>query len=825
MQMMQRMRWIHSSALATVGTMTDALWRDLRHAARRLLARPTYALITMGTLTLVIGAATAVLAVVNATLVRPLPFPDGARIAQLFLMPPGESAWTSRNPLSLGVFLRFRQNLTLVDAVEGLWSRERALGGDPEPETVIAGAVSPGLFGLFGGPPALGRTFTEAEDQANAKVVVLSHPLWQRRFGGDPAILGQTVLIDREPHEVIGVMSAAFVTAFTPTELWTPLNATEASLPFASTFVQTFARLRPGVTVDQLQAELTTALQAVTAEIPTVLTGWSVLGAGLRDAQFRLHRPSILALVGGVVALLLLASANLANLTLAEATSRRAEMALRAALGGGHAAIVRLQLVETLLLALAGGAAGLAIGQWMLPVWLALDPSLARTFGEIGVDWRVQMASAAIAVTVALAAGVAPLLRERGGDLAGSVADGTRRTVGSRRDGRVRTLLVATECALAVVLLACSALLLSAFERTARTNPGFGPSSVLAAQMRLSATAYPTEAARAALIGRALEQIRAVPGVASAGATLNRFVPGFFFVTPVHIENRPTPDGQAHTVQFRRTSPGYFETMRIPLVRGRDFNAGDGLDQPWVAIVSRQFADRHWPGEDPIGRRLRRGTNPRWLTVVGVVGDVSDVGFSQPPAPTVYITFDQNNVAITPVSLVVRTRGEPLALARAVRDAVLSADPEQPIDSVTTLEQFLADSIGPQRFRATLLLALGGIGLALAALGIYGVTARAVEERTAELGVRLALGATPNALAGLVVRQTLRVVLAGLSVGVVLALVAGRAMLASLPGLEDVETWVAAPALVALTLVAFAAAAIPARRAVAVSPTGALRSA
>jgi putative ABC transport system permease protein len=224
--------------------MIDALSRDLRHSLRRLLVRPTYAIVTVATLAIVIGAATGVLAVVNVTLVRPLPFPDGDRLVQLFLMPPGQTEWTSRNPLSLGVFLRFRQNLQLVESVEGLWSRERALGGSEEPETVIAGAVSPGLFALFGGSPAFGRTFTEAEDQANAKVAVLSHAVWQRRFGGNASVLGTTVLIDREPHEVIGVMRPSFATAFTPTDLWTPLNATEATLLSGSTFVQTFARLR-----------------------------------------------------------------------------------------------------------------------------------------------------------------------------------------------------------------------------------------------------------------------------------------------------------------------------------------------------------------------------------------------------------------------------------------------------------------------------------------------------------------------------------------------------------------------------------------------------
>lgn len=801
----------------------DTVLRDIRHATRALIARPAYALVTVATLAIVIGAATAVLAVVSATLLRPLPFPEGERLAQLFLMPPGQTEWTARNPLSPGVFLRFRQNVKLAESIEGLWVRERALGGDIEPETVTAGAVSPGVFALFGGPPALGRTFTEAEDQANARVVVVGHALWQRRFAADPGLVGRTVLIDREPHEVIGVMPAGFVTGFTPTDLWTPLNATEATLKTGTTFVQTFARLRPGVAVAQLRAELEPAMKSVTAEIPQVMTGWSVLAAGLRDAQFRLYRPTIIALLGGVAALALIACANLANLTLARVLSRRHELALRAILGGGRGAIVRLQVVESFWLATVGGAAGLVAGRWALPALFALDPSIARTFGEVSLDWRVQIAAAGLAWLIALVSGLVPLVRELRGDFARGIADGGRRTIGSRHDQKVRTVLVGIECALAVVLLACGALLLSAFDRASRVSPGFDPHSVLTAQVRLSATAYPTEAARADLISRVLDSVRAIPDVSSAAATLNRFLPGFTFVTLVHIEGKPTPDGQAHTVQFRRASPGYFATMRIPIVQGRDFTAGDALDHPWVAVVSRQFAETHWPGEDPIGRRIRRGTNPRWITVVGVAGDVSDVGFTQLPAPTVYISFNQNNVAITPVSLVIRTTADPLTLARAVRAAVFSVDSAQPIDSVMTLEQFLADSLGPHRFRSTLLLVLGGLGLVLAGLGIYGVTSRAVTERTPEFGLRLALGATPSSLGRLVVGQVMRAVGAGLAAGVLLAVAASGAMIRLVPNLEHATVWNTAPVVAVLTIVAALAAVIPARRAVSLAPIVALR--
>jgi putative ABC transport system permease protein len=313
-----------------------------------------------------------------------------------------------------------------------------------------------------------------------------------------------------------------------------------------------------------------------------------------------------------------------------------------------------------------------------------------------------------------------------------------------------------------------------------------------------------------------------VAGVSSVGATLNRFVPGMHFLTRVHIEDKPTPDGQPHVVHFRRATPGYFETMRIPLLRGRDFAASDTLDRPWVAIVSRQLADRYWPGEDPIGRRVRRGTTPTELTVIGVVGDVRDVGISQAPEPTFYVPFSQNSVAVTPVSLVLRTGGDPLVSSGAVRAAVFSVDPQQPIDSVSTLEQFLADSLGPQRFRSTLLLALSGIGLALAGLGVYGITSRAVAERTAELGVRLAFGATPTSLAGLVIWQTLRVVLAGLATGAALAVAAVAALLRLLPNLERADAWVTAPALLVLAVVAVVATIVPARRALSSAPIVAL---
>jgi putative ABC transport system permease protein len=363
---------------------------------------------------------------------------------------------------------------------------------------------------------------------------------------------------------------------------------------------------------------------------------------------------------------------------------------------------------------------------------------------------------------------------------------------------------------------------LSGLDRAGRIDPGFMPKGVLGAQMRIAASAYPTEPARAALIGQVLERIRALPGVTAAGATLNPFIPNFFFQTTVVIEGKPAPDGQPYTVQFRRATPDYFKTMGIPVLRGRDFEDADGTTAPQVAMVSQSFADRFWPGEDPIGRRVTRGG--RQLTVIGIVGDVRDVSVSQLPGPTIYITYFQQNVAVTPVSLVVRTSGDPLALANAVRSAVMSVDPAQPIDHITTVDQFLSDSLGPQRFRSALLIVLAVIGVALAAIGVFGVTARSVQERTQELGVRLALGATHAVVVRAMIWQAMRSVIGGLATGAVLAIGASVVLLRALPDLSRSDAWTAAPAIIILALTGAAAAAIPARRAAALDPVIALRT-
>jgi putative ABC transport system permease protein len=804
--------------------MFDAVSRDIRHSVRGLVARPAYPLVAIVTLALVAGAGGAVFAVVNATFVRALPFPHGDRLVRLYTHPPGTSAVKDRNPLHPLEFARFRRGLKNADAVEAFFARARAIGGADDPESVPAAQASAGALVLLGRGPMLGRTWTEEEDRALARVVVISHALWQRRFGGDRNILGRTLSVDREPHEIIGVMGPDFEPEYVfASELWTPLGIHEGNLPNPrSTYALTVARLRPGAALPQLDEEVRAAMAIAVAESPSTLRGWTAGAVGMRDFQFGAGRPALVLLLVAVAVLALLAAANLANVSLARAMSRRTELALRAALGASARDAYRLQVVESVLIAAAGALGGLVLAAWIAPALIALDPRVASVVGRVEVDWRVIAAAIVLSTAVATASGLLPVARELRGDVARRLNEGTSRTAGRRGDGSIVLVLLAGQAALAVVLLAAGAVVLAGFTRTSRINPGFDPSNVVGAQIRLSAAAYPSDAERVAIVGRILESVRTLPGVVDASTTLNFFIPGFAWQTTVEIENRPSPDGQPHTVQLRRVSPRYFSTMRIRLLAGRDFTPTDRRDSPPVCVVSRSFADRFWPGETALDRRVIRAGST--LRVVGIVDDVYDVGLGQAPEATFYVAYAQNSPPTAAVSLVVRTAGEPRALIRPIRAAVLAVDAAQPLDAVTTFDQFMSDSLGPQRFRSTVLLVLAGLGLTIAGVGIYGLTARSVVERTREVGVRLALGARPGAVWRLIVTQALRAVLLGVVAGIVASVGTTTVLVKLLPDVTLADPEALAAAVAALVLTALVAAAWPARRAVRIDPVIAMRA-
>ncbi len=798
---------------------------DVRAAWRALCSRPAYALIATVTIALVVGAGSAVLAVISATFLRPLPFADESRLVSLFALPPGSRAVLGGTPLFSPAFVRMGEGMRSVESVVGIWSRDRALTRGGEVEMIATAGVSPGYFQVLGIELSAGRMFTGAEDTAAAKVAVISSGFARSRMGAD-APLGGRLMIDGEEFDVVGVLPPVFEPEFVGAEIFTPLSIHRGNQPVpSSTIVRAVARLRPGATPDQARAEVESVMRGVVDEHPVALKGWSAGAVSIREGMFGDARPALTLLFLAICLLTLIACANLATLTLAEMSGRHDEITLRSALGASRVEIVRQLAMEQVLVAFTGGAAGLLAARAFLPAILALDSGAAESLGVVTIDWRVQFGALVLSLFVSVISGVLPALSATRGDLAQGLAQSSRRTAGSQRQARTRGWLVTIETMIASVLLVTSALLLSTFGKTSALEPGFDPSNVLAAQMGLPVARYPGPAERAAFVKRVVEEVRAVPGVVSASAGFNRFQPGSGFLTSVVVDGRPTADGQPRTLQFRRASPGYFETMKIREIRGRTFADSDVGDSLPVTVISQQLALEVWPGEDPIGRRLARSADPtRLMTVIGVVDDVRDRGLEQPTAPTFYLPYSQNSNPAAQITLLVRTASEPGGYRRAITQAVHRVDPGLPLSGVTTLEEFMASSLGPGRFRSVLLLAFAGLGLVLAVVGIYGVTSRGVGERTRELGIRVALGSGRTALSRLVLGQALGAVGVGIAAGVPAAILAGLLVSRSVPGTSMADLWGALPSVLVLVVAGGVAAALPALRATRIDPVIALRT-
>lgn len=799
------------------------MMQHLTIALRMLVKRPGLTAGRVFTVTIVVTAVSAVFTVASLTFLRPLPFPHADRLVRLYLQSPGRPDFRDANPLTPLYLERYRERVRSLERIEGIWSGERALTGEGEAEAVPGGRVTAGFFTLFGGEVEAGRVFTEQEAAADEKVVVLGHALWTSRYGADRGAIGRTLVIDGEPHVIVGVMRRGFEPAFVRSMLWTPLSTRNPMARTTLTSVLSYGLLPPGGSMALVKTEIDRVFGDLIAENPALLKGWSAGVKDLREAQFGAQGPAVLMLLAAVAALGLIAIANLANLTLADVMYRRADFAVKAALGASRMALAAEEVAQALLLAAAGGAAGLVGASWLVPALLTLDRANRITAAQATIDWRVGVCAFAVASFVMLAAVALPVLRLAGPALASDVAAGSRRAIGGRGARRIRTGLVMLQTALALVLLSAGTQVVTALYRAGRLDPGFDPANVVTGQLRLSANLFPAEEDRARFVDRVLERLRATSGIVEAGTTLNAFTVNFFFTTLVRIEGRPSPDGQPYTVQYRRISPGYLEAMRIPLVRGRAFDARDRIGAPLVAIVSRGFARRFWGDADPIGRRIQRGTNNNPITVVGVVGDVRDVGLNLDAADVLYTPYYQGSNAAAPVGLVVRTAGDPRGMVNAVKRAIWEVDPSQPLAGVVTLEDFLADSLGAHRFRAMLIGACGLVGLLLATIGTYGVTARSVVERTREVGIRLALGGSPANVWWTVAWQSVQAVASGAAAGIATSMLAGAGLVALLPDVGGGIWKPAAACAAGLVVVGAVAAMLAARGAVSVDPLIALK--
>jgi putative ABC transport system permease protein len=802
------------------------MWKlpvDLLHARRSLLRRRAYFVTASATLALVLGANAAIFAVVSATLLRPLPFAAGDRVVQLFMMPPGMTDPSQRNPPLQMDLVRLRERARTMKRIEGFLRGDRVVLHGAEPAAVPGAAITPGLIDMMQVRMAAGRGFQAEEGEPGHDVFLVTGGYWRRALGS-PAI-GTSIVVDGRPHTLVGVLADGFPPNVIEGEVFVPLVANAVPAPRnISRYVVSFAELADRASADDANRETQAIARQLAQEFPQTHNGWTGGAQPAREWLYGQVRAPILMLFAATAFVLLIACANLANLTAAHATARAGDFSLRVALGASRFDVLRLQFAELLILSIAGLVPGLLLAWVAVPALLAIDPVAARTLGAVQVDWRVQAFSAAAALLTAIGAAIVPSIRSFAGGTAARLADRTPRTAGSRTTARVRRMLLIAEVGLCLALLMAGAVVIGGLRAITRQHPGFDPHGVLTAQVRLPDAGYSTHPARVAFVSTLLDRVRVIPGVEAASTTMNDFTPGFAYQTQFRVENRPTPDGQPHSTQFRRVSPDYFRTMRIRELHGRTFTSQDTPDSPAVAVVSRSLADQLFPGEDVIGRVLRRNApNAPPIAIIGVVDDVYDVGMGQAPGATLYLPWSQTSNTGVPISLVIRTELEPLSLAPAVRQALAALDPSLPLRKVQPLDTFLEESLAPERFRTTVLGTIVALGLGLAALGIYGVTYRGVVDRTREFAIRLALGSERQGVVRMVVAEAFEDVAAGALAGMIVGALVCTALARLVPNVAATSTASVAASVAVLMACAMAAAVIPALRVLRVDPAEALR--
>jgi putative ABC transport system permease protein len=816
------------------------LLRDVRYGLRALAKRPGFTLVAVLTLALGIGATTAIFSVVHAVLLRPLPFDDAGRLVYL------TERNTQQESLSFSWpdFADWREQSRAFERVAAYNRDSYNLTGDGDPERLPAAQVSADLFKVLRADAARGRVFTDEEDRAGAApVVLLSYGLWQRRFGGDQSIVGRQITLNGRGYAVVGVMPRGF--AFpTRAELWVPLGQLyQPSWRNRDNHLGLFgvARLKEGVTLEQARADLDRVAANLERQYPDTNRDERASVTPLQEVYVRDVRPALWTLAGAVGFLLLVACANVANLLLARAASRRREMAVRAALGASRLRLARQMLVESVLLATGGGGLGLLLAQWGVAAILAVRPDYVPRASEIGVDGRVLLFTAAASVFTGVVFGLVPALQASRPDLQEAFKESGRGAGWGR--GAFRGGLVVTEVALTLVLLVGAGLLLRGFQRLQRVDPGFTYEHVMNFNLTLPARKYPEEQQRVNFIKEVLAKLTALPGVEGAAASSGLPLGYNGWQAPFTVEGRPQPPAaQTPVMDVTAVTPDYFRTMGIPLLKGRHFNEDDdrqwldgkslqGLDEgarsiagASAIIIDEEFARRYWPGEDPVGKRVRfgAGAGAPSLTVVGVVGRVKMEGLKTDSARVQgylpYLQFPTRGLGV-----VVRSAQEPERLTAAVRRAVLSVDAEQPVYNVRTLAEVRAASYAPETFNLTLLSVFACVALVLAAVGLYGVMSYAVEQRTREIGVRMALGARAADVLRMVARQGMKLALAGLALGLAGALVLTRVMQSLLFGVTATDPLTFVCVSLLLAAVALLACLVPARRATKVDPMAALR--
>ncbi|MGE0352016.1 MAG: ABC transporter permease [Gemmatimonadales bacterium] len=805
------------------GAMTSLL-KDLRYGWRILIRRPLFTLTAVVTLALGIGATTAVFSVVNPVLLSPLPYPESGRVVMVWQYDPDGGPGT----VGYATFADLQRDSKTLESAAAMAYWTPVLTGETEPERVIGQSVTAGFFGVLGVHPALGRDFRPEEDtRGNNHVAILSHALWQRRFGADTGIVGQTVTLSGTPYLVVGVLPAGFESLIEPTaQIWRPLGY-EASLPWACRTCQHLrmaARLRPGVEAARATGELDQLLKRYGRQYPDDYVHPGALAVPLHDDLVKRVRPALFLVLGAAAFVLLIATANVANLMLGQAARREHEFAVRAALGAGRGSLLRQLVTESLLIGGIGGLAGIALAWWGVKALVALGPAEIPRLSAVNLDFTALGFAVGLSLVCGLILGIVPArdLWHRG--IGGRLRGGGRAGAGQARR-RLRTGLVAAEVALALMLLASAGLLLRSVRGLLSVDPGVDPANLLTMELVASGPDYSEDESVRVMNARVLDTVRALPGVVSAGFASQIPLGGNYDTYGVRIEGRPPRPEEAIDADRYAASPGYLASMGIRLLAGRDFTPDDREGAEPVVLVNDVLARLAWPGENPIGKRIAMGSlDSPWRQVVGVVNTVHHTALDAPEMPQFYAPLAQWPWADNALALVVKTRSaSPAAMVSQVREAIWSVDKDLPVSHIATMAELVSRSASQRRFAMILFQLFALTAMVLSAVGIYGVLAGSVEERTREIGIRAALGADRNRLLSLVVREGMAAALAGLAVGAVGALLLGRLLQGLLYGVSPHDLPTLGTTAVILALVALTACLAPAWRAARVEPMEVLR--
>jgi putative ABC transport system permease protein len=803
--------------------------QDVRFALRMFGKNPAFTAVAALALALGIGANTAIFSVVDAILLRPLSFKNPEQLVMIF-----ENATHlgfPKNTPSPANFLDWRKQSTLFDGMAAFAEQSFNLTGVGEPERLDGRRVSANLFDLLGVRAIVGRTFVPQEDQPGTKVAVLNEALWKRRFGGDTGVIGQAITLNGESYTVVGVVrSATQLPAFGKwrDQIWVPLAfSSEEAGNRGNHFLEVVARMKRGVTLAQAQAEMETIMARLAREYPVYNTRIGAVVRPLHEEIVGDIKPALLILLGAVVFVLLIACANVANLLLARAAVRQKEIALRLALGADRGRLTRQLLVESIILSLLGAVVGLGFAYAGLSVLIHFVPPEILQTDTIAINARVLIFTLAVAILTGLVFGLVPAAQASHFNLNDSLKEGGRDSGVGVRGKRLRSGLVIAEISVSFILLIGAGLLINSFMHLRNLDPGFRADHLLTLTVNLSEVKYPDTQKRVAFFDEVLRRVRELPGVQSAAAAGNLPYTYNGDSMGISVEGIPDPPpDQWPDVIFRTVGPGYFSTMGIPLVRGRDFTDRDTLDTTRAVVISEKTAKHYWPNQDPIGKRLKPGestSNRPWRTVIGVVKDVRQNDFVAEPKMEMYLSFRQME-SLTANALVVRTAVDPRTLAASVRTAIWSVDKDQPVANIDSMEHIVAGAVARQRFSMLLLAIFAGLALVLAAVGIYGVMSYAVAQQTREIGIRMALGAKRSDVLAMTIKQALKLVATGLVCGLAIAFVLTRVMTGLLFEISATDPLTFISIAFVLLGVALFASYIPALRATRIDPMIALRA-